>query len=262
MRRFKKRNSFWEILLLIFVVIICIIIYLLLRSNLFTIQAAQVKSEKIDCTDENNLKEKSEVLGKNIFLLDEKNIEENIKKNFICIKSVNFSKVFPNRIKINVAGRNPVAQLISVKNFEVSVSALIENTATPSSNQKEDTYLSDNEGVVFSKADDLDIPKIYIFGHDLSLGNKLPDDYLQKSLNILNDLKNLGIDNKQTNIFNNLFITTSVPKIIFRLDQDIRLQIASLQLILKIAKIDKVDLEFIDLRFDKPIVKFAPKKNG
>ena len=50
------------------------------------------------------------------------------------------------------------------------------------------------------------------------------------------------------------------PKVFFRLDNEIDLQLASLQLILEKAKIDERILEFIDLRFDKPIVRFAPKK--
>ena len=88
---------------------------------------------------------------------------------------------------------------------------------------------------------------------------------MKTSLQILRAVKKLGFDSLTTQILDNFFLiypTSLSPKVIFRLDQRIDVQIASLQLILEKAKMYSESLEFIDLRFDKPIVKFAPKKNG
>ncbi|MBI4038755.1 hypothetical protein HY384_02235 [Candidatus Daviesbacteria bacterium] len=52
------------------------------------------------------------------------------------------------------------------------------------------------------------------------------------------------------------------PRIIFRLSNSLDVQLASLQLILGKAKIDGSRLEFIDLRFDKPVLKFTPKESN
>ena len=231
-------------------------IFLFSSSDFFIIRNIEISSEKIGCANDGELKDAAGLFGKNFFILDIKNIEISLKKKFICIKDITLSRLLPNRIRLEVQGRDPAASLVSIKDFEASASSLIENTATPSATQRGDTFVVDDEGVVFLKSSFInDIPKIFVFG-------TLQDDYLKKSLKILRQLKSFGIDNKEISLINNLFIVSSIPKIVFRLDQDVDLQIASLQLILQRAKIDSKELEFIDLRFDKPVLKFAPKKNG
>lgn len=254
MRNLRRKNNFGKIIIFFFLITLSLLTYIFLKSNIFSIKFIEVKKENADCL--NKEKVKSESLGQNILLINEGNIAQQIKKNFICVKSISFSKTLPDKLRINISGRIPIALLISA-NFEASASSLIENIATPSATDR--TYLLDDEGVVYAKGS-LDIPKIYLIGRDINLGNE--DDYLKKSLKIIDTLKDLNIDNKQNNIFNNLFITNSIPKVIFKLDDSLDTQIASLQLILRMAKIGNNELEFIDLRFDKPVLKFAPRKNG
>lgn len=258
-----KKNSFtkFKIIIILFSAAILFFVFIFFKSGFFTIKQLEVKTELTNCTDENNLKDKSGILGQNFFLINEKKIKEKLKNSFFCIKDINFSKILPDKIKMSAVGRSPYAKLISINNWEASSSSLIENTATPTAKEAGSIYLADSEGVVFSKDDiTLTLPDVYIFNQDLSVGIKLQDDYLKKTLKILEQLKNLGINGSQAYIFNNLFIVNYSPRIVFRLDVDINLQIASLQLILQKAKIDESRLEFIDLRFDKPLIKFAPKK--
>ena len=238
----------------LFLAVLLLLLFIIFKSNFFVIKQLDVTSEKANCIDINNLKEKSNLAGQNFFLVDEKKVEEALKRNFICIKNINFSKSLPDKIKLNIVGRVAVANFYLMKNWEASASALIENTATPSAEQIGDAYFLDDEGVIFSKGDSLVLPKIYFFE------DKPTDDYLKKTLKILSTLRNLSINNSQNYIFNNFFITTGQSKIVFNLSQDIDVQIASLQLIVQNAKIDSSKLEFIDLRFDKPVVKYAPKK--
>ena len=258
LRNSKPRG---KVFLFIIIILVPAIFFGIFKLNLFTIKKIEVKNDKANCIDENRLTHEPTILGKNLFLVDAKKIRELLKKNFICIKDINFSKNLLSKLRMEVIGRIPVASLYSIKDWEASASSLIENKATPSASQKEGPYNGDDEGVIFEKGNDLvGFPKVDIIGLDLALGINLPDDYLKKTFKILEELKHLGINNNQSFVFTNLVITSGNPKIIFRLDQDIDIQIASLQLIVQKAKIDSEVLEFIDLRFDKPLIKFAPKK--
>ena len=82
------------------------------------------------------------------------------------------------------------------------------------------------------------------------------------SLTILDKVKIYRLSITEASIFEDVLMNNTAPKIIFKLRNDIDKQIASLQLILEKAKMETSKLEFIDLRFDKPIVRIAPKKNG
>ncbi len=93
--------------------------------------------------------------------------------------------------------------------------------------------------------------------------DKSEGSFLNNALKILDKIKTFGVTTKKSWVSGEFFIINPDimdPKIIFRLDSQIDIQLASLQLILTEAKIDLKELTFIDLRFDKPIVRFAPKK--
>ena len=78
-------------------------------------------------------------------------------------------------------------------------------------------------------------------------------------IKIFDKTKSLGIEIKQAWLRENILVTETIPKMIFKLD-NVDSQLASLQLILSEAKIESKELEIIDLRFDKPVIKFAPEK--
>ncbi len=265
LRRSKNRSKIFtkdKILLFIIIIFTPALFLGILKSDIFTIKKIEVKNDKANCITEDSLINKSTVSGKNFFWIDEKKITDILKASFICIKNIYFSKNLPDKIKLNIIGRSPVAVINSVKDFEATASSLIEDTATPSAMLLSAAYLVDDEGIVFSKGNLANLPHISMIGQDLTVGVNFANDYLKKTLKILSELKRLSFDRSQTYIFNNFFITIGSPKVVFDLNEDIDIQIASLQLIVQKAKIDSAVLEFIDLRFDKPIVKFAPKKNG
>lgn len=129
------------------------------------------------------------------------------------------------------------------------------------------------KGWFFSKnIGSLDIPKLYLYNSKISLGQELGAS-INNALKILSKTKTFGVDAEKSWVIDNFLITdtTSKSRVIFKLNDKVDIQIASLQLILAEAKInhrtiptepgiDSNKLEFIDLRFDKPIVRFAPKK--
>lgn len=240
-----------------------IIVYLFFGTSLLAIKEIEIKKNKVGCADENQLKESTFLYGENFFLINTQNLTKNLLAKFICVKEINLSRSFPDKVRLEFIGREPAASVINLQKNEASISAFITNVATPSAEQIKEAYLVDNEGIVFAKLEsELNIPKIY--ADDLSFKERsLKNDLLTDCLKILDKARTFGLDVRDTWIKDDVFLinpSAGGPKIIFRLDNTIDIQIASLQLILQKAKIDESRLELIDLRFDKPVVRFAPKK--
>lgn len=261
-RKLRRRTAipFTKVFILIFILLI-FLTFFFVKNGILQIKEIRVEGN-ISCADEIVLKDYSKLLGQNFFLIDNLKIEDKLKKKFLCISSADIKKIFPNKINIQVINRNPLAALVSLKLQEASNTAWIENVATPSAEQAENYYLADNE-IIFSKGvDSLNIPEIFLTNSEVTLGQKLTTA-IADSINILEKVKRLGIEINKSVISGDVLIInpdTLDQKIIFRLNDKIDVQLASLQLILNKAKMDLTKLAFIDLRFDKPVVKFAPKK--
>lgn len=263
-RRKKRHLRFSKIIFLLSPLLIILSAVLLFRFNIFAVNNIEVQSESTPCTDNNQINDIVKLKGQNFFLINSSKIENSLKKKFLCIKSVAISKYFPGKVNLHIFGRQPVAALVVLKDKPASPSSLLGSIATPSGSQVEDVYVADDENVIFSKeAGQLNIPKIYVFDLKVSLGQKL-EDSLTNCLKILSQLKTLKVEVDKSWISDNFLVVDlnqPGPKIIFRVDEKIDIQLASLQLILSEAKIDANKLEFIDLRYDKPIVRFAPKNS-
>ncbi len=257
---FKRKKNFFHFALLVFILLS---FYFFINSSLFTIKNINFKKESVDCIgSDEDVKKNLEISNQNIFFFNPQNMEENFKKEFYCIKRISFVKKFPDVVEVTIIGRNAKATLIPLLNKEATAAYSLENIATPSAQDYLDIFLVDDEGIVFSKGDGgLTLPTVFIYYRDvLNLGDNL-GVYMINSIKILDKIKTLGIDIKSAKfVMDEFLITDTIPKIIFKLTDKIDIQLASLQLILEQAKIDGRNLEFIDLRFDKPIVKFAPKK--
>ncbi|TSC87728.1 MAG: Uncharacterized protein G01um10147_414 [Microgenomates group bacterium Gr01-1014_7] len=254
-------NPFKLILFLSILLIISMGVFLF-RSNIFTITSIEVEIEKVGCVESDKIRDASNLLGQNFFLLNSSKLENDLKNKYVCIHKVNLSRYFPNKVKLFIFGREPAAILIVLKDGEATESA--EATPSAEASSSAEGFVVDNEGVVYSNSiEQINAPYIYAGGLNLTVGQKIKDDFIGKILKILEKLKSFGVDVKETKIYSNsLLLTGAMPRIIFKLSDNIDTQIASLQLILNKAKIDGEILEFIDLRFDKPVVKFAPKKHG
>lgn len=240
----------WFVLALIIFILAGLAVF---RSNLFIINSAAVQIEKIQCADQNQISNSSGIPGQNFFLLNSAKIENDLKGKYICIRKVEISRYFPNKVKLFVSGREAAAILIA--SAEASPSAEASSSA-----QK---LVVDNEGVIYSNDfEHIDAPLIFVSGLDLSLGQKVQDNLIGKALKILEKVNSFGINIKETKIYSDvLFLTGEGIQVFFKLSDNIDTQLASLQLILDKAKIDEDTLDFVDLRFDKPVVKIAPKKH-
>ncbi|MDO8573310.1 MAG: FtsQ-type POTRA domain-containing protein [Candidatus Daviesbacteria bacterium] len=244
----KQRKHFpRKIIILIILFLIAGFLSAFYKSNFFTIKKIDIQAKDISCANEDQLKVSSGLMGQNFFLIESKKIEENLKSQFICMKSAAVAKYFPNKIYLQVSNRKALAVF----------------AATPSAELVKEFFLIDNEGVVFGKGEEnSDFLKIYIFNQNLSVGQKLTG-IISDIPKVLDKIKTLNIQINTARINQDIFTITSNPpvlEILFRLNNNVDVQLASLQLILNKAKMDLNELEFIDLRFDKPVVRFAPKK--
>lgn len=262
-RELSTKRNLSRVLIACFVLILALSVLLIFKSGIFNIKTIEVNViNNLGCASLDQLKDASQLLGQNIFWVSNVTTSKNIKNKFVCVKEVGLSKQFPDIVKLDVLGREPKAKLLNLPHM-ATASANLENIATPSAEQPLDIFLVDEEVIFAKDTNRFLVPKIFLRDFNLSEGRKA--DYLIKEvLNILEKLKSFGLNIQTTQIINQflvIFPENLQPKIIFRLGKDINAQIASLQLILKIAKIDSSSVEFIDLRFDKPVVRFAPKKN-
>lgn len=223
--------------------IIPIVFAFFIYNSIFKVKSLNVQSEKIDCADDLQIKNSTNILGQNIFLINKNPIESDLKKKFICINQINLSKIFPSKINLRVLGREAKAKLY---------------LASPSAEASSEAYLVDEEGVIFSKdVNNIFAPRVFFENTDLYLGKNIE---FRNILKILNESGKFGLDIEVSQILDSFIVIFSLPKVIFKLDNQIDVQIASLQLILEKAKMDSETLDFIDLRFDKPVIRIAPKK--
>lgn len=241
----------------IFLFLAAILFIFLIQFNFFKIKFIDIKLEKTTCINNEELKGNINIQQKNIVFLDSNSLQKDLKNKYPCLKEVRVSKFFPNKIEINLKGREPFAKIISFKkSISDSDQALIE--ATSSANFKDKDYIIDEEGVIFDSNINLDLTEIYQEEQDLKIGQKTQTEDLIK---IIKTLNNIRISAKRLIVVEGktIFVDTT-PKIFFNREADINMQLASLQLILEKAKIDEDSIEFINLKFDKPIFRIAPKK--
>lgn len=262
----RRPNFLLKISAAIFLLLIIALVFFLNKVGLFTVRQVDVQAEQLGCTNADQIKTVAALFGQNFFTVDKDKLIRSLEKKFICIKDISFTKVFPGKVQMQITARQAAAILANLKSQPASASALIENAATPSASEVQDLYIVDSSGVVFAKGtDETSIPKIYSYNLNPLLGQKINSDLISGCLKILDKIKTLGVTVQESWISDDFFIANpdgKFTKIIFRLNDQIDIQLASLQLILDTAKIDAKELEFIDLRFDKPIVRYAPKKRS
>lgn len=251
-------------ILILFLLILTIgIIYLILKSNFFNIKNLEIKLSSAVCVQEEEIKKSLEAksLNQNILFFDAKVVQENLKREYICIKSASLIKKIPDRLEATIIGREAKIKVIPINSKEATISSNLENIATPSAKDFIDIFLADGEGKIFSKDPQDNLPIVFVYQNNIQLGEDM-GIFAVNILKVLENLRKFHLEIVTAKLVDEFLVTETAPKVVFKLSKDIDAQLASLQLILQQAKIDSNILEFIDLRFDKPVVRFAPKKNG
>lgn len=211
---------------------------LVLKSDFFKLAFVDCEKEGFLCSDE----EKSlfdDVLGKNIFLVNEDKLIDKAKFKNITLKKVEIEKKLPNRLVVRLEERKPLANL----------------------SNGEANFLVDETGFVFSlqKEQNSGLPIIKIEGQQgVSLGTE-SGKKVARALELIKVLNNFFIPYDELLIGKNESLTLYAPNFIatFSAIKDFDFQVGSLQLLLRSSKINQQKkITKIDLRFDKPVLIF------
>lgn len=258
----NKKKSLKKYVLIILLVMLLIPSFILVKSDVFRIKEVIIKSSEINCVNNSSLKDLLKLEKKIVFFVDESQIKKNIKGKYYCIKDIIITYQIPYTVYAEIIKRESRAKVVSLTLKESSLSAKLEEVATPSAQDYLNIFLIDDEGILFSKENSATkFPEIFIYDRELNLGQSITS-ISGGIFKIFDTVGSFGINIDSVKIFFDKFlITESLPKIAFNLEKDLDKQLASLQLILGQAKIDSAELVFIDLRFDKPVVRYGKGQN-
>lgn len=255
--------------IIIFIILIIISISLFWKSGFLNIKKIEIEKYNVLCLDDQKLLSEFKIKDENILFINEDNLNKKILLKYICIKNISFEKQFPDKIKLIINGRKGLANisiyqnkaLIDLKILEATASseaALIDWSINPL--LENENFIINDEGIIFAKQDKNNLPFLYIPNQILEIGRKINDINFRNVLSVFTRLPQMNINFTQSKLNEHNLQVLSEPKIIFSLEKDVLKQLTSLHLILEKAKIDNKNMEIIDLRFDKPVVKYLPIK--
>lgn len=265
----RKNNKGKKFLILAILLVTIILPLLVLNTPIFKVEKLEVTINKINCVSATDLKTNLPT-DFNIFTVSEDLILKSVQKKYPCVNKVSIHRMIPNSVNLEFIGREAVLAFKPTQLEEASLSAILapiqKNStpsaeATPSSFVRNDQFLVDSSGMVFAQTfETVYVPSILFWDNNLKIGSKLEQRFMSNLLSIFDKLKvfNLPINEVRVYSSGNMIINSS-SIVIFNLNRDVQNQLAALQLILDKAKIDEENMVFIDLRFDKPVVKYAPR---
>lgn len=258
---------------LAFPLIIFLVFFLIWKLGILNIEQIFLEINNAACTSEESIKKELDLVGKNIFFINESSIEKKLKGKFPCVRDIELEKKILNKVKVKVEGR---VGMVKVTSFtEKETLDLLDLEATSSSQAAllnwsfpqfvQDKFLADSEGVLFAKSQDENLPTLFWPEENLKVGQRMDLWLFSKVREVLTKLSTLEGSNfggsSKMKLSSNQLLVKMGQKIVFSLEKDHLRQLASLQLILQKAKIDGRMIDFIDLRFDKPVVIYIQKKN-
>jgi cell division septal protein FtsQ len=238
-----------KILVFLFLIIVGSI-YLLFFSPVFRVYDISFSGDNPSCTTLEEIEKVSNIKGQNLLFLESP--EGPIKEKFLCIRSVVLQKSIPSKAKIELKNRKAVLTLVQAVGNASTESARLTPAAEP--------VLVDDEGVIFAKDQgQSNQPLVYILD---PIGKSIEADVVNGTVKVINKLYNLKANTNEPRIYSKNYLSLGQkPKITFILNETVDRQLASLQLILDQAKMDTKEVEIIDLRFDKPVIRYGKDKN-
>lgn len=257
-----------KILLTIFFLIF-LLLFLILLFWFFKVLKVEAISENTKCLDGINLENEIGILGQSIFLVDKKQIESSLRKKYSCIGSVQINRKFPFEIIVKVSGKRAVFELILNKKpifgeinlMEASQSTQEATIKIEPNNESGKSFLVDTDGRIFEIASKNEgIQKIEYVKNSLEIGEILESSKVRNALTIFEKLKEYQVPVTRVIWDGDVLFFDHKPQLVFSLTKDPARQSASLQLILQKAKMNSKEMDKIDLRFDKIVVVYSPKK--
>ena len=290
---FKPRQLKRKKLLLIIVAVILLVLavgyfgYKILTENKLT--RFDIEAQNLNCTNSSEITGFLQGKNLNYFYFKSSDIDTELRKKFLCIGRIESEASYPDKLKLKIAGKegkfivtsidppietNPTIELSmdqlnatqsTTEAFPPKVLSQILDTYKQASDSA--FYLVDEEGVIFEEiSSDFSRPKLSIFSQELKVGQVVPGDIIKKTSQVLEKLKETEIPTDNLIIVADKLIIDSKPRVTFSLSRPLDRQAASLQLILRQAKMnldpdsrDTRSVESIDLRFDRPVVVYSKK---
>ncbi|MBI4036980.1 hypothetical protein HY385_00990 [Candidatus Daviesbacteria bacterium] len=248
---------------LVIILGITTLVILIWQLHLLDIHKINVEIQNAKCVDEQNLKLALGLSGKNILLIKSKEVNKKLIAKYPCLREVQIEPQSLNTVKVLATGRTALA---SVAPITTSTLTLDNQEATPSSSSAllnwsfppfpiNKTEIVDETGVIFG-GDNTNLLTLFLPNQDLKIGQLVDLPGFDKIAIVLSKLPKLEILIVRAKVEEDNLLIDAEPKIAFSLEKDILRQLASLQLILQKAKIDKKPMEIIDLRFDKPVITY------
>ncbi len=251
----------------------------------FKVKSVDLEVNNLGCATSEQIVSTLNIKDRYFFLIEKSNLEKKLKSKYICVKDLKISNNLFGKAKVTVLEREAVASILvsytkqieedtlkieipegtssteeanRLKNRKVltAVDYYLQNESTGSAK-----FLVDNEGKIFAETERSGIPLLTFYNLEAKLGSEISKDKIHSLVKIYNKLKELEISEPNIKIFEDLVIIDNKPRILISLSKgEIDNQLASLQLILQKAKIEFRSVESVDLRFNKPVVVFTPKK--
>lgn len=257
--------------LLFLPVVLALFIFSVWRLGVLEIHRVDIETAGVRCVTEDQIRETAGLLGNNILFASEESVNRGLLDKFICVSKVKLQRNFPNAVKLTVEGRVAIAGIATYKGSRQAVPLDLSNLEATSSSQSalldwsvpspsSQQFLADDKGVLFAEFQGGDLPKLFLPEQTVKLGQRLDEGLFKKISTVFAEIKKSDINIAEAVVSDQDFLILNPRKIVFSLKKDISKQLVSLQLILQKAKIDESMIETVDLRFDKPVVKFLPKK--
>lgn len=207
----------------------------ILTKYVFTTRSIDVTGDE-NCVSGENVEATSHLLGKNIFLVNTTQVEENLKKENSCLESVSLGRKLPSKLVFSVKAKVPVAKIDGTD------------------------LLATADGLIIKQQVTTNIPTMYLPGNiKAQKGAKIEDSTVLSALGVTSALLKSDFTPASIRIIGSADIavySTNETVALFTTQMPAARQVDSLQSILTKAKIDASKIAKIDLRFDKPIIIF------
>lgn len=283
--RGQKNSHFVKKFVVFLLILSCVIGFFVFIPSLIKSPVIVITTDNVNCTDVEDLS--NEIIKKNLsfFTFNKKQLEIDLKKQYFCIQYVGIRRSPLYKIYIHINGRQPVlrvqsmtvlniptptstisAHIVRMAEFDATGSMQIASGSpgliVPIFQKGTETFLVDSEGALFAIDNSInDIPILYYANKSLHIGLLLDNNLVTNIHDIYDKLRLFGINLTELELTSpKMLVLYTNPKIIFDPQQDLKSQVGALQLILEKAKINEEKIEFIDLRFDKPIIRYLNKK--
>lgn len=214
------------------VIVIFIVALLVFTST--KVKNIQIENAQ-NCINSDQVQEKSQIIGKSIFLISENKIQEDLKQ-INCASSIYVQKKFPSTIIVTPQTKKAHV-VIADQPFSLT-----------------------EDGYVIKTSEGSNLPKVYLPQEIAVAENtKIEDSKVVFALSLVKNLLKSDFTPTQVRFVDNadiIIYSQAEASAMFTINRDAVEQVDSLQSVLSKARIDASKISQIDVRFDKPVVTY------